>query len=592
LLHLSESRNVAWRSQAVTVAALLFVSPELLQAAAASDSELAIKARNVLKANCHRCHHGKGSDGGEFDLLRVETLTARLPDGDGAPVVPGKPADSLLIKKYEAGEMPPEDSPVRPSKADMDLVRAWIAAGAPAFPGRVVDPPVPLAEALTAIRDDLRRAAGEDRPFQRYFTLTHLYNNPQIAEEELRLVRAALSKAINSLSWKPRIVVPRAIDKQATVLAVDLRDLDWHRDNLWRTLVGKYPYGRRPRGDHPLAALDDEIEQLAAFPLVMVNADWFIAAATRPPLYHAMLRLPDNARDLERQLQVDVLDDFRRDRLARAGFFPSGVSGQNRLVERHEALYGAYWKSYDFKKGTQRQDLKRLPLGPDFSGSTFKHQAFVHDGGEIIFDLPNHLQGYMLVKGDDTRIDAGPIEVVSDALKTSGTNEIVNGLSCLACHQQGMKDFTDQIRTGAAVTGDAARKVKRLYPEQKLMNELLAADRVRYLAALKQAIGPFLGDGQDDGAASPTSEPIGFVARLYALTPLSLAAVTAELGLDGPAELQAKLGENGLRELGLLPLVNGDSLSRHDWETGPGMSLMQRVSRELGYTPFDIGLGD
>ncbi|HQU46439.1 MAG TPA: hypothetical protein PK867_26770, partial [Pirellulales bacterium] len=61
------------------------------------------------------------------------------------------------------------------------------------------------------------------------------------------------------------------------MLAVDIRDLDWHRDNLWRTLVGKYPYGRRPRGDHPLAALDGEIEQLANFPLIMVNADWFIA---------------------------------------------------------------------------------------------------------------------------------------------------------------------------------------------------------------------------------------------------------------------------------------------------------------------------
>lgn len=198
----------------------------------------------------------------------------------------------------------------------------------------------------------------------------------------------------------------------------------------------------------------------------------------------------------------------------------------------------------------------------------------------------------MLVKGDDTRIDTGPIEVVSDALKTSGTNEIVNGLSCLACHQQGMKEFTDQIRTGAAVTGEAALKVRRLYPEQKRMNELLAADRARYLAALAQAVGPFLDAGEDEQSAEPQAEPIGFVARLYALTPLNLAAAAAELGLGDSAQLQSKLGENRMRELGLLPLVQGDSLSRHDWETGQGMSLMQRVSRELGYTPFDVGLGE
>jgi hypothetical protein len=38
---------------------------------------------------------------------------------------------------------------------------------------------------------------------------------------------------------------------------------------------------------------------------------------------------------------VDVLDNFLRHRLDRAGFVKSGVSEQNRLIERHEAAYGA-----------------------------------------------------------------------------------------------------------------------------------------------------------------------------------------------------------------------------------------------------------
>ena len=124
---------------------------------------------------------------------------------------------------------------------------------------------------------------------------------------------------------------------------------------------------------------------------------------------------------------MDVAADFLGDQLARAGFAGSGVSSQNRLVERHPALYGAYWKSYDFSKNDGTANLFRFPLGPVFAGNPFPDQAFEHAGGEIIFNLPNGLQGYLLVDAKGKRIDAGPIEVVSDALKTSGTAAIVTG---------------------------------------------------------------------------------------------------------------------------------------------------------------------
>src|SRR5262249_20202475 len=161
---------------------------------------------------------------------------------------------------------------------------------------------------------------------------------------------------------------------------------------------------------------------------------WFVATASRPPLYHDLLQLPKTARELEQKLGVDVADDFRKDKLARAGFARSGVSGQNRLVERHDALYGAYWKSYDFLPDNGRANLPRLPLGPLDLFSKGQHpyaaQAFRQDGGEIIFNLPNGLQGYLLVNAKDERIDAGPIAVVSDDQRVSGTPEIVTGVSC------------------------------------------------------------------------------------------------------------------------------------------------------------------
>ncbi len=87
-----------------------------------------------------------------------------------------------------------------------------------------------------------------------------------------------------------------------------------------------------------------------------------------------------------------------------------------------------------------------LPLGPRFPGNRFEDQAFVQAGGEVIFHLPNGLQGYMLARADDTRLD-GPaaIAIVRNHKETSGTPEVVNGLSCIACHKTGMKTFQDEI---------------------------------------------------------------------------------------------------------------------------------------------------
>src|SRR5206468_705155 len=111
-------------------------------------------------------------------------------------------------------------------------------------------------------------------------------------------------------------------------------------------------------------------------------------------------------------LGVDVAGEFldpRPERIARAGFPRSGVSGQNRMVERHDA-HGTsgsayYWKSYDFKPANGRGKLTRFPLGPldlfEKGRHPYANQAFAHDGGEIIFGLPNGLQAYLLVDGQD-----------------------------------------------------------------------------------------------------------------------------------------------------------------------------------------------
>ena len=92
----------------------------------------------IFQVRCVACH-GKRRQEGRLDL---RTRDSRLRGGrSGAAVLPGKPQQSLIIQKIESGEMPPVElqlaNSVRPpTGAELELLRRWIAAGAPR------DPPV------------------------------------------------------------------------------------------------------------------------------------------------------------------------------------------------------------------------------------------------------------------------------------------------------------------------------------------------------------------------------------------------------------------------------------------------------------------
>jgi serine/threonine-protein kinase len=271
----------------------------------------------------------------------------------------------------------------------------------------------------------------------------------------------------------------------------------------------------------------------------------------------------------------------------RAGFAKSKVSQQaNRLIERHDTTYGAYWKSYDFRAGGVNSRLTQYPLGPVFHGNTYNDDlAFHQAGGEIIFNLPNGLQAYMLVNGKDERIDAGPIDVVSDSQKTSGTPAIVNGLSCIACHNKGMiTEFTDEIREGSAVGGAAQLKVQKLFPKPEELAKMTQEDTRMFLGADRQAMGPFLQVGKDVQRPIETfDEPIGKIARYYRNDDLDATGAAAELGMDSAQRLIGAIeGNPTLRGYGLGPLTQeGGHVKRGDWEKIEGTSVMQRTARAL-----------
>ncbi len=496
-----------------------------------SVGDLARRAQEVLRTHCYRCHGENGTaEGGVNFILDRDRLTARR------KLAPGDPERSRLFRRVRQGEMPPEDVARRPGPDEIAALGHWIAAGAPAAEA----PPAPrdflAPDRLDAlILSDLRSLPERDRRFARYFTLANLFN-AGLSEDELDTYRHALSKLLNSLSWNRTVVRPRPVDPARSVYRIDVRDYRWG-DAVWERLLAAYPYGVLRETEAVRECL-----VAAGGRLCHVRADWFVATASRPPLYHEVLQLPDAERRLEEQLHIDVREDVRQERAARAGFNGSGVSRNNRLIERHESPYGAYWKSYDFADNVGPRNLFAHPLGPGAGG-------FAHDGGEIIFSLPNGLHAYLLADGQGRRLDKAPSAVVSDPKRPDRAVE--NGLSCMTCHARGLIPRADQVRAhvernlGAFAPAEA-ETVRALYPPEGALLALFEKDNERFRRALAET-----------GCPLTVTEPIDALVQHYERE-LGLQTAAAELGLR-PEALSDRLRGAGelARHLGPLRVPDG-----------------------------------
>ena len=345
-----------------------------------AQQHLAQQAFAILEQHCLDCH-GEFGAYSEILVIQHERLI------ETRAVVPGTPDTSKLyvrlLEDTTGGErMPPGQSPLNPEA--ITTIRDWIRGGAPDWNAL----PQPQRRFITtdamleAIHTHVVSLTTFDRTFARYFTLTHLYN-AGATNDNLRAYRNALSKLINSLSWGPRVRNPQPINSEETIFYIDLRHYEWDRENNpWYRIEQEYPYGIQLKSEtYTTLCQETKCE------LPFVRVDWFVATASLPPLYYDILDLPKTDRELETQLGVNVEANIKNApgvRVWRAGFNESGVSNNNRIVERHEYRYGMYWKTYDFAGNVGRQNIFAYPLD------------FRHDGGEIIFNLPNGLQAYYL----------------------------------------------------------------------------------------------------------------------------------------------------------------------------------------------------
>ncbi len=509
-----------------------------------AQQQVAQDAYAIFERSCLICH---GPDGAYRETLLIEH-NALIGEGT---VVPGNPDASELYNRLLTTDLAKRMPLAQPqlSTQAIDTIRNWILADAPDWAAtsttdrRFISP----GEVLNTIENHLMSLSAFDRAFARYFTLTHLYNAGE-TPRRLQEYRSGLSKLVNSLSWGSTVTNPHPIDPQGTILYIDLRHYEWDVNDAWTQIEAAYPY-HIAYNAATQTALRDQLGRLQTETksnIPSVHVDWFLATASTPPLYHDLLSLPLTDRELETRLEVDVVRNLLNApgvRVWRAGTNDSGVSNHNRVIERHTSRYGAYWKSYDFAGSVGTQNIFTHPLN------------FTHDGGEVIFNLPNGLQGYYLANASGFRLDDAPINIVSNPAASDPT--VRNGLSCLGCHTEGMKTFEDQVRSviesNATPAYDKAQAL-RLYVEQSTLDALVQEDTDRYKAALAATGGAF-GD----------IEPISRFHEAFQ-GPVDVAYAAAAVGLETEVFLK-KIRENiGLQNIGLLVLEgeNG-SMKRDAW---------------------------
>ena len=522
----------------VCLLTLILVNPHRVYA----QQNLAQQAYAIFEQNCLNCH---GEHGAFTEEIIIEH-TALIETG---AVVLGRPIESELYKRLlvnDPAKRMPLGQPQLPPAAILTIGN-WIQAGAPDWqmPERDTDFITPT-EMLEAIEKHVNSLSPFDRPFARYFTMTHLYNAGESAEA-LHAYQRALSKLVNSLSWGRKVINPRSIDPKETVFYIDLRDYEWEiGTNRWTMIEAESPYNIEFNAPTQ-TALHNKLTNLREAmdcEVPFIHVDWFLATASLPPLYHDILGLPETDRELEERLEVNVVENLRNaagKRVWRAGFGDSGVSNHNRVVERHTSRYGAYWKSYDFAGSVGTQNIFTNPL------------SFTHDGGEIIFNLPNGLQAYYLADAGGRRLDKAPIDIVSNPATSDPT--VRNGLSCIGCHTEGMKKFEDQVRIVVEKNPNppfSKARALNLYVDKATMAALVAEDTIRYREALEETGDVFGG-----------IEPIQRFHEAFQ-GPVDAAHAAAAVGLE-PQTFLGRIRQNtSLQNLGLLVLETG-TVKRDTW---------------------------
>ncbi|MEZ5774652.1 MAG: DUF4384 domain-containing protein [Hyphomicrobiaceae bacterium] len=493
---------------------------------------LAAAAFEFMVKHCARCHQAgpllerERPAKGFGNVLDLDALAH-----DPNLIVPGNPDASRLYKQLIKKEMPYdvfyEFSGEEPTAEEISHVRDWITSLGNTQSAACTDrQPITNDYVVELIAKDLQSQPDHRIKGMRYVTLTSLYTSC-VDDEHMKVYRQGLAKFLNSMSRSSDVYRIEWVDEYQTIARFNLDDLGWEYAD-WERLLSVYPYAAQPD-----VKLFDFIKSTTGTELAFIRGDWLAFAASRPPLYYDMLHLPSDFAGLQKDLGLDIERNLERFLARRAGFQISGVSRNNRLIERHAIRTGAFWTSYDFKGNEGNKSLFEHPTGP------YGENPFKHDGGETIFSLPNGFNAYYLNTADGKRLNTGPTQIVQDA--TQKDLAVTNGISCFGCHDQGFRKARDDIRPHVIADRTFRKSVREaveaLYPPYEEMDRIILEDTTNFRAAMQRA-------GLDPDLNLAGVEMINALSKQYEKD-VNLTFAAAEFGLSAEEFISRLEGAGG-----------------------------------------------
>jgi len=464
-------------------------------------SMIEAQALGILELNCGSCH-------GAANYANINYITNRDSLIANGKILEGDPDNSPIYLRMLTNQMPPIGIiDQRPSAGDIEIIKLWIEGMKDIEEctnnGAFVD----MDTMFSTMLADINSIDQQDRQFIRYISVANAFNAGACGSD-IEREQYALIKVVQHLSIEAQITPPYPVDNRGLLYRVDMRDYGWNRAvevkpgfskvvggvvvdedpnavpfvDLWEAaLATAAPYNVEWTGDDA-----DEVKRQTNTLFPIVQSDAFIEATMTENLYYAFIDAPATLPELYAQLGVDEQEQIDERRMVRAGFATSGVSKQERILDRFEIDTqngGSIWVSYDFAdNGNQNQSIYSDPLGENEAG------------GEMIYNLPNGLQGYYVAANDanQNRLTEAPTDVVVDPAQVKRLGAVTNGISCMSCHQDGIIQFTDTVREWVlndptSYDQDTFELVRELYPTNDDMLDIVEEDKEFFQIRLEES---------------------------------------------------------------------------------------------------------
>ncbi len=322
----------------------------------------------------------------------------------------------------------------------------------------------PARDVLVALEDLTYYRPIASRKNIRYLSLYHM------TLEERERVILATSLHVNHLSRSPVLAAPVVIYQRnkadgrsvPVLMRVDMTHYGWKAET-WEKLAPVNVYynvtrdfeekvkGKKVVKEQAVAARWLPKEPIGLLLLLtrsqtpIVRADWFftqtVIQKNRAVGYYEWIQVK-NRDDFFKLTGADYNKAGRAGKEWQAILQKSGVAQRNRQVVRFGAIDAGAWFTKDaFKNETRRRNAVN-----------FLNGDFQHDAEEIIIPLPNGLFGYLACDDKGVLQDAAPSDVGADTTSTSNDPDIHVYLSCVRCHDSGLRRLRDYGRE--LFTGD------------------------------------------------------------------------------------------------------------------------------------------